>query len=310
MILQVFVIHSVISLLTLAKRDNYVRKRTFIGDPRRNITCLGSSYDLRLPIRPDGFDLNQLTMQQLCAKPVYGGADIPVIPGGWCSKGLEPAYDPRWDGDDDDDDGSSDHGDDDDDVDVAWSQDAEMFPTLTGVSFDDTVTSWIQTPMIHPPGFPPDRRWFKDRLYAGCLNRCFCSWEVDDLTIQPKREVPSNADLITKKTDESNFIEIKIEIVEMDGSGRHPGFFNRVNDGTDISVLQIIPDLGEPNEEGGYAETHRIREQAVVDLSLDPGNEITCEGDLPSFIIPPPYTNADFRTPQELCAVQWSGGLS
>ena len=288
MLHQVFLIHGVISLLVLANYDNDVRKRTFIGDPRRNITCLGSSYDMRLPLRPDGFDLNQLTMQQLCAKPIYGGADLPVMVGGWCSKGLEPAYDP--DGDEDD---------------VEWRQDDEMFPTLTGVSFDHTVTPWI-----NPPGWLPSQRYYNDRLYAGCLNRCFCSWGVDDLTVQPKREVPSNADVITKKTDESKFVEIKLEVVEMDGQGHHPGFYNRVNDGTDISVLQVIPDLGEPNEEGGYAETHNIEEQELVDLSLDPGNEITCEGDLPSFTLPPPYTNADFRNPQELCAVQWSGGLS
>lgn len=70
------------SLLVLGAERTHVRKRTFIGDPRRNITCLGSSYDLRLPIRPDGLDLNTLTMQQLCAKPVYGGANITRSLGG------------------------------------------------------------------------------------------------------------------------------------------------------------------------------------------------------------------------------------
>lgn len=48
-------------------------ERSFYGDPRRNITCLRSSYDLELSVRSDGLDPNQFTMQQLCAKTIYGG---------------------------------------------------------------------------------------------------------------------------------------------------------------------------------------------------------------------------------------------
>ena len=43
---------------------------------------------------------------------------------------------------------------------------------------------------------------------------------------------------------------------------------------------------------------------------MDPANNITCDGDLPSFPLPPPYLVSDFQSPQELCAVQWAGGLS
>ena len=46
------------------------------------------------------------------------------------------------------------------------------------------------------------------------------------------------------------------------------------------------------------------------DLSLDAGNYITCEGDLPRFPLPQPYLVADFQNSTQLCAVQWSGGLS
>lgn len=125
---QVSLILSATSLLTLGKSIGHAQKRTFIGDPRRNITCLGSSYDLRLPIRPDGVDLNQLTMQQLCAKKIYGGADIPSVVGGWCSKGLEPAYILG--------EGPIGH--------FAWGQDDQMFPTRTGVSFDFTAAELQQ----------------------------------------------------------------------------------------------------------------------------------------------------------------------
>ena len=149
------------------------------GDPRRNITCLGSSYEFRIPIRPDGVDLNRLTMQQLCAQPVYDGADIPRVLGGWCSAGLEidyqyeiPPGDPPW---------------------GPWGPSDTSRPR-TGVSFDHTVSRSVQPGELQPDGFNDER------LYAGCLNRCFCNWGVEDLSIQPKREVPSNADVMVLPT--------------------------------------------------------------------------------------------------------------
>ena len=274
------------SILAFGLDGNTVKKRTFIGDPRRNITCLGSGYDLRLSLRPDGVDLNQLTMQQLCAKPIYGGSEVPLLLGGWCSEGLEPAWNNM------EDDGTDD-----------WTQD-DMFPTRTGVSFD-----WQATTTDARSSWPVGTRWQDERLYAGCLNRCFCSWGVEDLTVQPKRQVPSNADMITAQTDDSGIFELKLEIAQMT-DGYRADYYNRVNDGTDVKVLQIITDLGEPNETEGYAETHWRGWDEPVNLALDPGNEITCEGDLPSFELPPPYPNSEFSNPQELCATQWNGGLS
>lgn len=59
---------------TFPKNNVDLDERSFYGDPRRNITCHGSSYDLELPVRSDGVDPDQFTMQQLCAKMIYGGA--------------------------------------------------------------------------------------------------------------------------------------------------------------------------------------------------------------------------------------------
>lgn len=53
------------------------------ANPAWNITCLGSSYDYPLPKQGD-FDPNTLTMQQLCAKPQYGGAGPGQHIGGVC----------------------------------------------------------------------------------------------------------------------------------------------------------------------------------------------------------------------------------
>ena len=161
---------------------------------------------------------------------------------------------------------------------------------------------WPEAASGHTPIFDDDR------LYAGCLNRCFCSWGLDDLTIQPKREVPSNADLITVPIDTSAFTELKLELADFTRGDRD--FYNRIKNGSDISVLQIMHDLGEPNEEGGYAQTHTTGWIEQVELSLDPANDITCEGELPSFALPEPYPLSEFANPQQLCAVQWSGGLS
>lgn len=96
-----------------------------------------------------------------------------------------------------------------------WNQDEDMFPTRTSVSFDFTVTKYVNV-----PGWRKDATGHHDaayddhRLYAGCLNCCFCSWGVDDLTIQPKREVPSNADLITVQSDGYPFYELKLEFAD------------------------------------------------------------------------------------------------
>lgn len=55
-------------LLGIPGASAFLDTRSFYGDPRRNITCLGSGYDLQLPVRSNGFDPNGLTMQELCAK--------------------------------------------------------------------------------------------------------------------------------------------------------------------------------------------------------------------------------------------------
>ncbi|KAL9032805.1 MAG: hypothetical protein Q9180_006298, partial [Flavoplaca navasiana] len=58
-----------------------------LADPRGNITCVGNSYDLELPVIGD-FNPNELTMQQLCAKPQYGGGLPGQHVGGWCEHWL------------------------------------------------------------------------------------------------------------------------------------------------------------------------------------------------------------------------------
>ena len=55
-----------------------------LADPRWNLTCLGDSYPLNLPMI-GAFNPNLVTMQQLCAKPQYNGGQPGQHIGGWCS---------------------------------------------------------------------------------------------------------------------------------------------------------------------------------------------------------------------------------
>ena len=282
------------SLFAFGAKATDVEKRTFNGDPRRNITCLGSSYDLRLPIRPDGVDLNNLTMQQLCAKPVYGGASIGNALGGWCSKGLQPAV--WWPSTDDDEDPLQ-----------GWDTNNAYQASTNGVAFEFMGESSYYGVAIWPQG----QEYQLDRLYIGCLNRCFCSWGVEDLTVQPRREEPeSTADVeMVPKWYHDQFVQIKIEVVDTvrrEGEGMAPNPF-----GLDKPALHVVQRMGEPEDEDeeGFAEVSTDNEPERLFLSVDDGNNITCEGDMPSFILPEPYPNSNFSSPQQLCAIQWFGGL-
>ncbi|MCJ1273116.1 hypothetical protein MMC21_000905 [Puttea exsequens] len=54
------------------------------ANPEGNITCIGDSYPLLLPV-VGNFNPNQVTMQQLCAKPQYNGGQRGQHIGGWCA---------------------------------------------------------------------------------------------------------------------------------------------------------------------------------------------------------------------------------
>ncbi|KAI9682253.1 MAG: hypothetical protein M1817_000307 [Caeruleum heppii] len=53
------------------------------ADPDGNITCVGPLPEWRLPTFPD-FDPNTFTLQELCAKPQYGGRAKDQHMAGWC----------------------------------------------------------------------------------------------------------------------------------------------------------------------------------------------------------------------------------
>ena len=267
------------------KNNGHLDERSFYGDPRRNITCLGSSYDLQLPVREDGIDPNRFTMQQLCAKTIYGGAPAGQHLGGWCSRGLivrdgwPPAeYETDSDSDSDPPERPEDSSE--------WE--------WTGVSFDLSAAS-----QAYVKGADP-------RFLLGCFNRCFCNFEVNDLTIQPKRSVPSNADVYMKESGGTGEILLDVTDDVTTAEHRHTGRM----EATMVDSVKLA-EMIEPNQEGGYAYMPTDQDTDIPwDLSLDAGNYITCEGDLPSFPLSQPYLVSEFQNSTQLCAVQWSGGLS
>ena len=60
------------------------------ANPVRNVTCLGDSLDLELPMI-GSFNPNQVTMQKLCAKPQYNGGARGQHAGAYCH---EPPFEP------------------------------------------------------------------------------------------------------------------------------------------------------------------------------------------------------------------------
>jgi len=61
------------------------------SDPQGNIACLGEKYAIDLPVLR-GFNPNQVTMQQLCAKTQYNGGQPGQHAGGWCAPVFSSYY--------------------------------------------------------------------------------------------------------------------------------------------------------------------------------------------------------------------------
>lgn len=272
-----FILSCALGICARSKEFSSLDKRSSSGDPRRNITCLGSSYALQLPIRSDGTNPNDFTMQQLCAKTAYGGAPAGQNLGGWCSKGL-----PMEEKDADDPDPVFVDGD---------EPGFALNPTdPQGVSFEDS-------PLNTQEGWDV-------RFLLGCFNRCFCNYGVQDLTIQPKRDEPSNADTYLYMSDASGELRLDVDDDIFTEGRNHDG---RLGD-TKVDTV-MLTEMIEPVSEDGFAIAIDGNDPPWR-LNMDAGNYITCEGDLPSFPLPDPYHVSDFENPQQLCAVQFSGGLS
>lgn len=240
------------------------------ADPKRNVSCVGGSYDLKLPILEDGFNPRNLSMQELCVKPQYGGGKPHRHAGAYCFNPIEP--DRSTDSDDD-------SGYIDNDI-VEYEP-----PVMLGkVVFDPH------------RGAQTSRELRSGRIRQACVYRCFCNYGIEDVSIQPESDhFPIQQDTTGYRHGYQMAIDIWNDVkyaYKWEMGVKAPNHF-------DIITISEKPQVDA--HIGSYFAQSTF-------LSLDPRNKITCTGDLPTFVLTSPYSRNDFSSVQELCAVALSGG--
>lgn len=68
-----------------------------------------------------------------------------------------------------------------------------------------------------------------------------------------------------------------------------------------VNVVEVMTEESGLSDSDSYAQSYTY-------LSISPENNIGCRGPLPPFPLLPPYSTADFRNLQHVCAVAFSGG--
>ena len=121
------------------------------------------------------------------------------------------------------------------------------------------------------------------RFLLGGFNRCFCDYGLTDLTIQPKREHYSDADVHLIPSGATG--EIKLDVTDdvRTADSRYGGSLDPVA----VDALQMT-ELTEDDSEPNFAirMVGYYHPDPPWSLNLDPGNYITCEGDLSVFSLP------------------------
>ncbi|KAI9673214.1 MAG: hypothetical protein M1817_003077 [Caeruleum heppii] len=211
------------------------------ADPDGAIACLGPLPPFPLPIL-NGIDTNAFTLQELCAKPQYGGRGRGQHLGFFC-----------WD----------------------------RQEGIVAHDLSDAAEHWEQ--MASP------------RLLLYCRNRCYCADAQQTLTTQPVR-VPWYYEVQIRRLEK---YVINIDRWDDWDHNSWPAKAAHVNYNNLLIVTHIArqhlhdPMLGE------------IGPQRVA---IHPNNFITCNGPLPTFPLPPPWTASHFADLHKFCAVQLSGG--
>ena len=231
------------------------------ADPNGNITCLGDSYDLELPLQAH-WNPNTVSMQSLCAKTQYGGGPPGQNIAGWCE---EPA------------------------------RSRGTLPPYPGtIAFDASPSAQENAQLQNP------------RVMLGCLYRCFCSNSVEELSLQDLSLQPKtfrSTDILVRQTRSELAYQVKIDVVDdfFVPQEQHMGPPQQA-DHPGVLVADVFKQTQVQLQAGNPTELE------IVWVSLDPDNNITCIGNLPTFNLPAPYQNSYFGSLQELCAVYGSGG--
>ena len=152
------------------------------------------------------------------------------------------------------------------------------------------------------------------RLAYQCRLRCFCdSWDWRTATAKPLSRSYATASHDTWEISP----EVQADLTRPRRGSLNVQYVQATQVNNEYEDVVRHYQLTDPNRY--YLETRRqVRDPEVqpdwILLSLDPANKIECNGNLPDFPLPPPFTNAWFlrgdplNGNQRLCAVQFSGG--
>ncbi len=150
------------------------------------------------------------------------------------------------------------------------------------------------------------------RLLLACSYRCFCNYRLTDTSIQPKADRHSFRTYFRQHSQDTYELQLDINndfstprAQKMGKRGQTMVISASVVDYPELLTPQLWTQRG-----GGFlSRINEYQEGRRTLLSLDPGNEIECNGDLPTFALPTPCTTADFANLQQMCATQPNGGI-
>lgn len=151
------------------------------------------------------------------------------------------------------------------------------------------------------------------RVMLACSYRCFCNYGLTFNHVQPRY-----GDYAEEWESDQTY-ELQLDVVDdydvpwTENFGELPGN-NQVEvpkvshkgtaGKTPVTVAEVQTESQQVYELDPWGtEPHRTY------VSMDVDNNIDCHGRLPRFPLPSPYRTSDFSTLQQLCAVQFSGGL-
>ncbi|KAI9669836.1 MAG: hypothetical protein M1817_004577 [Caeruleum heppii] len=226
------------------------------ADPLGSIRCEGPlPYRLpRYPFWP--FDPNTFTLQQLCAKPQYGGRGPGQHLSGFCSDNQYGV-----------------------------------------VAFDDSEQARRAVGLCTP------------RLWLYCRLRCFCDYNFPGEDFRPPDAIAASFPSHLVPSSESYRITVhRVDHEHWDGqaSQRGNGYGDLEVLATDIDLdTQVAIAMHEANMLHPDFPDETFH---ALSLSIDPRNNISCAGPLPSWPAPVPWQWSEFSNLQELCAVQLAGG--
>ncbi|KAL8853905.1 MAG: hypothetical protein Q9221_001212 [Calogaya cf. arnoldii] len=277
-----------------------------LADPRGNITCVGNSYDLELPVIGD-FNPNRLTMQQLCAKPQYGGGLPGQHVGGWCEHwlvGLRPSRPPQ-------------------NMAFDISPAAQVHPILT----NPRVLLACRYRCFCNYNLPPDNTAQPrisptinqdDRAFRAGSNQTHEIMEevVDDFDISWTQAIRPWFNEWRRIVDPF-FNRQVVWPDHFSGRSQLTGLLNVEPPGKwkggladkEVHVARVsIRNQSWVPTQGVHIVSQVVLQSFTVDISHHVTNDIECRGSVPYFPLPGPYDRSTFANLLEFCAVQMGGG--